>query len=367
MKKILLLGASAHRSGAPIHLFNTLNTNRYRSDSAVSTLLVNRGELTGDFKKCQRTHFAPDLFRRLASTNRVTNPLLRTIRSAIIKKYAWESIGFVPDVVVANGILAFPYMSILSGNRVKCVPYLMENLHSIRKYSTVTYAELDKYRDSTIYCSGYIRSNLSGPSRDNNIHHCSVYVPPMTENIAERDESVYTIGSIGTLGWRKGSDFFIQVAKHLSRCKVNNRALRFVWVGDHHSTLEGLEFDHDVRSFGLKDFVQHIESTEAVAQIVKSLDLALVLSRDEPFGMAGIESMVHGVPTLSWDSNVGMAEVYANKNEYTCEYGNVERMCNLIVHHLKNRVNLKDSFDYEYYSSAESQCDHFFQCIRSVV
>jgi glycosyltransferase involved in cell wall biosynthesis len=61
----------------------------------------------------------------------------------------------------------------------------------------------------------------------------------------------FVVGACGRMGWRKGTDLFLQIASRLSGGSGGG-AYRFLWVGDTGGE-ESLRFHHDAQNLGIAD------------------------------------------------------------------------------------------------------------------
>jgi glycosyltransferase involved in cell wall biosynthesis len=118
------------------------------------------------------------------------------------------------------------------------------------------------------------------------------------------DETV--IGAIGQIGWRKGTDLFIQVADHVHR-QLPSVPLRFVWLGSGQE-LAMKPYHHDVAAYGLEDVVSFVGEVGDVPAWIGLFDMFCLTSREDPFPLVCLEAGALGVPVISF-ANGGMAEL----------------------------------------------------------
>lgn len=105
------------------------------------------------------------------------------------------------------------------------------------------------------------------------------------------------VGFVGRLDRSKGCDIFIEAASVLLR---QNNAFRFLIVGD---GPQRHFLERQIRKLGIADSVVFAGMAENPALLMKALDIAMVPSRREAFGMSAAELMAMKVPVVV--SNVG--------------------------------------------------------------
>ena len=120
-------------------------------------------------------------------------------------------------------------------------------------------------------------------------------------------ENVFTVGGCGTLGWRKGTDLFLQIARDISRTRGCEN-VRFLWVGGGKEDQEALEFDHDLRVLGLEGRCSRIPATTDVLHFYSAMDVLAVTSREDPFPLVMLEAASHGIPIVCFADSGGVPE-----------------------------------------------------------
>jgi glycosyltransferase involved in cell wall biosynthesis len=117
-----------------------------------------------------------------------------------------------------------------------------------------------------------------------------------------RDYSkVRTIGSIGRLTRQKGFDYLIEAAANISEIKTS-----IAGVGE-----EGASLLKEVKKFGLEERIRLVGQQKDVAGFLSSLDIFVLPSRYEGFGIVILEAGLSGLPVIA--SRVdGIKEIIAD-------------------------------------------------------
>lgn len=110
-------------------------------------------------------------------------------------------------------------------------------------------------------------------------------------------EDAFVVGGCGSIGWRKGTDLFLQIAHAINRTKGYEK-VRFLWVGGEIQNQESLEFSHDAYVLGLQ-YCHRIPTTAEVFDFYCAIDIFALTSREDPFPLVMLEAGAHGVPSYA--------------------------------------------------------------------
>lgn len=136
-----------------------------------------------------------------------------------------------------------------------------------------------------------------------------------------------TVGFIGTLKYKKGADLLPQIFSEIIHlAKVN---IEFLVIGDG-ELYKDIKSKFDDKSMNVT-FLGNIEPEEVPSELVK-IDVLVVPSRSEGFGMVILEANATGVPAVG--TNVGGIPEAIGK--YSCE--NVIKFDNNMITNLSERV-----------------------------
>ncbi len=115
------------------------------------------------------------------------------------------------------------------------------------------------------------------------------------------DESTVVIGVVGRIDPAKGQATFIRAAASLSKDSKKDEKTKFVIVGE--ETLGGEsryleELKEMVTQFGLEKSVIFTGFQKNIPEIMRSLDILVMPSREETFGLVAIEAMAMETPII---------------------------------------------------------------------
>ena len=149
-----------------------------------------------------------------------------------------------------------------------------------------------------------------------------------------------TVLAVGRLTYQKGFDLLIEAWAQV--CAVNHDwKLRIVGSGEDEEALKA-----QAKKLGVYRRIDFIPATKNIDLYYKTSSFFCLSSRFEGLGMVLIEAQSFGLPVISFDCEVGPAEIVLNKrNGYLCENGNIESL----VEGILNLINL-DKLSYLEYS-----------------
>ena len=148
-------------------------------------------------------------------------------------------------------------------------------------------------------------------------------------------QNSFVIGGCGTLGWRKGSDLFLQVANAL---KTYNELI-FIWVGATPNTLAYFEFIYEAKKLGVFEKLKIINKTKNLSKYYNIMDVFLMTSREDPFPLVNLEAISYGLPIISFKDTGGTEEIIDKSSGFVVPYGDTKEISKKIIL-LKNSKSL---------------------------
>jgi glycosyltransferase involved in cell wall biosynthesis len=144
------------------------------------------------------------------------------------------------------------------------------------------------------------------------------------------DPGAFVVGACGSLGWRKGSDLFLQIA---SRAVARDAAanVHFVWVGGAPGEMATLEFIHDLDRFGLASRCTLVPATAEALDYYCAMDVFALPSREDPFPLVVLEAAAHGVATICFENAGGAVEFVGDDAGLRVPYLDVEAFAMLVL------------------------------------
>jgi glycosyltransferase involved in cell wall biosynthesis len=322
---ILFLNHSATRNGASMLLLHLLQWLRSNADYELIVLSDGSGPLI-------------ERFHEVATTWVWRNPLffLRGLRhpGAVAMRSRLEGMALRIwltrrryDLVYANTAATFQHVEALVSGRTPVLWHIHELPYALRLTLGEQRAKaLLPTADRVVAVSQSVVDALTGQFgvAQDRVDLVYGFVPTPAPSDEQRHSTrqriltrvgwpvdAFVVGGCGSLGWRKGTDLFLQIARKLIRGGESDR-LRFLWVGgSHKADNEVLQFTHDARALGLDDVCRRVASTSDVDDYYNAMDVFALTSREDPFPLVMLEAAVHGVPTVCFASAGGAMEFLA--------------------------------------------------------
>lgn len=122
--------------------------------------------------------------------------------------------------------------------------------------------------------------------------------------------TAHLVGMCGYASLVKGTDLLPQVAVKVPTL-INDREVHFVHIGNVEQGPLTRFLRRDVEKCGLAARVHLAGEQEDPMQWLAALDVNLLLSREESFGMVVLEAAAHSVPTICFDG-IGQASVFCS-------------------------------------------------------
>ncbi len=336
--RVLFISHSATRNGATILLLGLIRWLKQQVDWDMEVLMNGHGPLVPEFRSLCRVNVwrnPAKLLPRLLSADLEARLLPRLESQYVRALLAWR--GF--DLVYANTAACWPQVAALNG----CAPALLWHIHELgyglrRVIGSERSSRLFPRAKRFIAVSQSAAETLVGEfgvPRDkvDVVHGFAPMKPPTDEGGAAlrrrvRDRlglpaKAFVVGGCGSLGWRKGTDLFLQIASVVCRNDTADE-IRFVWVGGNDTEPEALEFAHDVNALGLNGKCLRMESTSEVSEIYCAMDLFALSSREDPFPLVMLEAGLHGLPVVCFEGAGGAPEFVGNDAGCTIPYLDVE-------------------------------------------
>jgi len=102
-------------------------------------------------------------------------------------------------------------------------------------------------------------------------------------------------------------------------------------VGRFDNSLERIQREYDLDKAGLRGRVIFLGAKENAADYFSSFDIFVLLSREEPFGIVGIECAYLEKPVICFASAGGMSEFVENDAGFIVPYLDIEELARNII------------------------------------
>lgn len=150
----------------------------------------------------------------------------------------------------------------------------------------------------------------------------------------------FIVGSLGSKHWRKGIDIFILVADIVF--KINPSAdIQFVWVGGESENLEHKEMLYDIEKLKLENKVIVLQHSTQANLFLKSVDLFLMPSREDPYPLVVLEAASQKIPTICFDKGGGATEFVGMDSGTVVNYLDIYAMANSILNYYNDPILLR--------------------------
>jgi glycosyltransferase involved in cell wall biosynthesis len=355
MKRILIIGHEAERTGAPIvllHLLRWIKKNRPELD--VEMLLLRDGELRASYEKLVTVHVAlqtrlPKIVVRGLRFLRRRLGLTRKIKLADLPPVA---AGY--DLVFGNTVASLEYLEFFKARDLRTICWLHEMRSVIESFlpKPGQFAELARSVDVFIVASEAVESvvrEFGITNRTEIVHEFSELDPVNQEDAASVRRSLgippdaFVVGGSGTVSSRKGTDLFIDIA---SRLTSSLPEIYFVWVGGG-SGYSAAEFEHavaEIDRLGLKRaFITGAQKTPG--NYFANFDVFALTSREDPFPLVCLEAASLGKPIICFEGAGGMPEFVSDDAGSVVPLGDTKAFADAILEYYRDRSKLAAAGD----------------------
>ena len=352
--RILFLAHSASLNGATILLLHLLRWLRNAVDWELEVLVHGSGPLLEEIRSVAPTmvwrspvSLLPTFFR-----NKMTG-LQSPLEVQCLKTLL---MGRRYDLIYANTVAAWPLVKALQDRAPALLWHIHELVYALRLcLGEQRINELFQATSRFVVVSKSVGDALSreygvGSDRVELVqgfispnHLCALERREQRERVRKSfgwPENVFTVGGCGTLGWRKGTDLFLQIARDISRTRGCEN-VRFLWVGGGKEDQEALEFDHDLRVLGLEGRCSRIPATTDVLHFYSAMDVLAVTSREDPFPLVMLEAASHGIPIVCFADSGGVPEFVGEDAGLIAPYLDVSAFAAHLIR-LQDTPNLRE-------------------------
>ena len=318
--RVLVVGHDAARAGAQIVLLTMLQEWRAHGQCDFQLVLLGDGVLRKEFEAVCPT---------LVMTDHANE--------ADQKRALEEFCRPVPDVILANTVVAGPFLPALKHLGVPIVAYIHELQKSIERWAPgpIMQATVEN-SDHFIAVSAPVADNLQRTHGipPEKISCINEYIPTSHRvspeglqilraelGIQAREKIVF---GCGTVDWRKGPDLFVQTALEVLK-RVPEA--RFFWMGgdtgdEAAARAHGLATDSRIRFLGER------ENPRDYLALGHAFFLS---SREDPFPLVALEAADAGMPVVCFAEAGGMPEFVGNTCGRTVPFEDTQAAADALV------------------------------------
>ncbi|QNK77414.1 glycosyltransferase family 4 protein [Winogradskyella sp. PAMC22761] len=350
--KILFITHDASRSGAPILLRNFLGWIKKNTNHKFETLYRVGGPLEDDFEVLSNTDFFyPKYYNNYETViQRILNRLgyykfkLKNHHIKLLEYYKKENF----DIIYSNTIVNLDVLLFLKQLNIPIITHVRELESTIDYFGGKKLIKgLDELNQFFIGDSYSVKENLIKKhqiaSNKIDVVHEYVEIPEVlpttkvTEDLKKTlnlPNNAFIVGASGGGLWRKGYDLFIQAA--IATCKQKgNENVYFIWVGGFKPDKQ-VELDYDIEKSGLKDKILFVGAQKKPLDYFSMFDVFILASREEPFGIVGMESALFETPIICFKDSGGMPEFITDKCGLAVPYLDIPKLVEAILFFKQN-------------------------------
>jgi LmbE family N-acetylglucosaminyl deacetylase/glycosyltransferase involved in cell wall biosynthesis/GT2 family glycosyltransferase len=318
-REILFVSHEASRTGAPIFLLKMIRHLTRDLDVGCTILLVSGGELERDF-------------RALGPTVVLDGP--EGLDAVLFEALKQRNIAFAYVNTISNGEL----QARLKGLGCPVVCHVHELAFSIEHhFGGRNLRQVLANTDLFLACSGAIRAYLQNvaPAIPVELAYpfidVAAYARAASEGARPVDvpDGTIVVGGSGVIGWRKGTDLFVQVAKHV--LALTAKPVMFVWLGGPRASGEYPRLKYEAEVLGIDKHLVFPGQVDAPARYFTQFDIFALPSREDPFPLVMLEAGSLGKPIVCFDNAGGTPEVVEDDAGFVVPYLDIEAMAKAVV------------------------------------
>jgi glycosyltransferase involved in cell wall biosynthesis len=350
MKKVLFITHDDTRTGAPILLLNLKKAVTIINTDLVVDFLIknNNNQLITLFQKEGRVINLKD-GKRGSLFDRIKQRVIPCSHSKKIEKKLKQiklnSYDFILSNTITNGDILPIIRKLYKG---KIVSYIHELEMASSFFTNNSHIEqLILSTDFYTYPSIAVKEFLKEKYKidEEKLLYLPYYITGKSQEslkgFSGKDVNCFYVGGCGTTDWRKGIDFFLQVAFTIKKAQLPT-PIQFVWKGAE----QGLEYEriqYDIKRANLEDTVKIELSGNNMDDFWGSLDLFLLTSREDPFPLVVLEAASYKVPTIAFNGSGGATEFISNDAGKVVPYFNIQEMTDAIITYVNDRDDLANA------------------------
>lgn len=351
--KTIFISHDLSKTGAPMVLLALLKwIKENHSEIEIHCLALDGGELEEEFRKVS------NCFTILSTLNKLENTFFQVLEQRVKKKIGFYQPKPHPrdelikvlgkenfNLIYANTVITIPlaYQLKAQSPQAKFIAHIHE-LSSIISLFLPNVKSYFPYIDRIIVPSDLTKKHL--------IEKFSC-APQMIEKVSGftsleikgdgKNRNEFIVGGAGTVHWRKGSDLFLQVARHVFK-KHPELNIKFEWIGSI-SEKEKIIIEADIEKTGLENKISFLGAKANPEQYYSNFDIFLLPSREDPFPLVAIEMGMLAKPVICFEKATGTEEVVKLGGGFILPYLDVEAMAEKVIIYYQNSQLLKSDGD----------------------
>jgi glycosyltransferase involved in cell wall biosynthesis len=357
-KTIVFVGHEVSRTGAPKSL---LNIAKIAKASGYNFLFVlgKSGELLEDYQSVGRVL----LWRKSYLNDNIIKKILRKIgfiSSPNYNEIIKEIIAVKPIIIFNNTVVNGSILESLKFLNVPIISRIPELESVIRLFNIKGESDkVIKLSDKIVAVSNAVKENLilnhdvdpkkieviHGFTKKSNIILSDEIKTSVRQEMGIDDKS-FVIGNCASLIYRKGFDFFIQLADLLKH--ENN--IHFIWIGGKKESSTFIEIELELEKRKLNHMVKFLGDKSNVYHYLANFNMFFLSSREEPFSQSMIEAAQHKLPIIGFKNTGGIEEFLTNGGGFLADLGDISSLAEFVIK-VKNEQQMLSILSEESYKN----------------
>lgn len=345
--KILFITHDASRSGGPILLRNFIKWISINTNIEFQILYRVGGPLESDFEKLANTQlFYPKYYnnyktirQKILNRSGYYKYKLRKHQQSLLKKFKAEQF----NIIYSNTVVNLDVLKILKELEIPIITHVRELESTIEHFGGAKLIEdLNELNKFFIADSYAVQKNLiyKHAISANKIEVVHEYVELPNELPNKKftsslrielgiPENAFVVGASGGGLWRKGYDLFIQTAIAICKRK-GNETIYFLWVGGFKDEIQS-QIAFDLEKSELEKRILFVGAQERPLDYFSLFDVFVLTSREEPFGIVGMEAALFSTPVICFENSGGMPEFITDDCGVAVPYLNIPELVEAIL------------------------------------
>lgn len=319
-KNILIISHDASPGGAQNSI---LNFSKILSslDFEIHIILKQGGSLKEDFEKLGTCYH----WNKLDILN--SNIFIRILNKFIHLNHYYnlritkKINNLNPELCISNTITNHEIVKELNKNKIKIITWVHElnyMYNIIEKVSLENPKEIINSTDFFLCASKSVQKNLFENHKVpfEKTHVFYEIINEKNPSFIEDEKTYFKVGGCGAIGWRKGTDIFLSVANQIVNVlKISD--IKFEWLGAQPNSIGLLQFEEEIKKLNLENHVKAMSFEKNSNEFMKSINLFLMTSREDPFPLVNIEAALNLCPVLCFKGTGGSEEFALEDNIFS--------------------------------------------------
>ena len=330
-RPIVFVGHDASRTGAPIVLLELLRWLKKHTDLPLRVVLLNGGNLAAEFAAVAPTVTLTEisigrsgLLRKIGRIP-LLGPKLKQLWHRFVTPRIVEQ---RPSLVYANSVATAPSAEQTSTPGVPVVVHVHELENTIQLVAgDQGMSAIKSLARRYIAVSRSVQENLvTRHGVDGSMIDIIPVSIPIDESIMQNLEALRrtmrrtlhipdnakVIGGCGTIGWRKGVDLFVEMARSVAAQRSDNPT-HFVWVGKIGEDDFTRKVLTRIREGGLDQVCHFIGEHQRPIEVFCGFDVFVLPSREDPMPLVALEAACAAKPIVCFADAGGMPELVGHE------------------------------------------------------